>query len=230
MMRKSAKADFRVRDALLRSVPHHEGREKLRVRHASSPVFFGRPRAGPRRIAILDPRRGERSAGRRGGLRGPRWAVGETTRVGRLAKRPVPPCDRRNAPSGAPHPDKLAQSGLFERRFLSPWAVLPGNDKSRFRLRVQERWPPLRHRCNVQPSKAAGRDAGGRLARASRDSAYEAEPRAPHRPTAGVTPVSPIRRDDKAASPASSPTAASSSARLRRRPSSSRTKDHMHII
>jgi len=189
-------------------------------------VLWSAPGRPSLRIPILGSQRGERSAGRRGGLRGPRWAVGETTRVGRLAKRPVPPCDRRNAPSGAPHPDKLAKSGLFERRFLSPWAVLPGNDKSRFRLRVRERWPPLRHRCNVQPSKAAGRDAGGRLARASRGSAYEAAPRAPHQPDRFPDRT---RRDDKAASPASSPTAAPSSARLRRRPSSSRTKDHMHI-
>jgi hypothetical protein len=45
---------------------------------------------------------------------------------------------------------------------------------------VRERWPPLRRRRHVQPFKAAGRNAGGRLARASRGLSYEPRPRAPH--------------------------------------------------
>src|SRR3569832_2569133 len=56
-----------------------------RRRHAPSPVFFGRPRAGPRaNCNSRPPIRGERSAGRRGSLR----SLPE-----RLAKPPETPCE-----------------------------------------------------------------------------------------------------------------------------------------
>ena len=68
--------------------PQDDGRDlarsspiQLSNSHAPSPVFFGRPRAGPRReVQFFAPPRGERSAGRRGGVRDPRWMAGETTR------------------------------------------------------------------------------------------------------------------------------------------------------
>ena len=77
--------------------------------------------------------------------------------------------------------------------FSVPGAVLPGCDGIRAGSPIRAASAALRRR-RVQPLKAAGRNAGGRLARASRVRGYESRPRAPHR-RCRVTPISaPLRR------------------------------------
>jgi hypothetical protein len=79
------------------------------------------------------------------------------------------------------------------RGFSVPGAVLPGCDGTRAGSPIRAASAALRRR-RVQPLKAAGRNAGGRLARASRGWGYESRPRAPHR-RCRVTPISaPLRR------------------------------------
>ena len=70
----------------------------LRATHDSSPVLLmsapGRPS-----LVVHFPcsPRGERSAGRRGGVRDPRWMAGETTRWDALRRRPLPSFQKRGA-------------------------------------------------------------------------------------------------------------------------------------
>ena len=105
-----------------------------------------------------------------------------------LARRLLIPCDRDEAPPGAP---LAAVSVPLGPRFRSA----TGHDGP-----YPERWPPLLHRPHVQPcSWAAGRNAGGRLAGGLPSPAYEAGSRAPHRRD-GFPRF--VRRDNKAASPA----------------------------
>jgi len=150
------------------------------------------------RSAILRSSRGAERRQTRGFARPPeRLAKPPET----LARRLLPPCDRRKAPPGAP---LAAFSVPLGPRFRSA----TGHDGP-----YPERWPPLLHRPHVQPcSWAAGRNAGGRLAGGLPSPAYEAGSRAPHRRD-GFPRF--VRRDNKAASPAPSLTAAPSSARLR---------------
>ena len=56
-------------------------------------ILWSAPGTPSSRIAIPDSQRGERSAGRRWGLRGPRWAVCETRPMGRLASVPFLRCE-----------------------------------------------------------------------------------------------------------------------------------------
>jgi len=174
----------------------------LRSRRDSSPVFFGRRRVRRHSRLHRAPPRGAERRQTRGFARPPeRLAKPPET----LARRLLPPCDRRKAPPGAP---LAAVSVPLGPRFRSA----TGHDGP-----YPERWPPLLHRPHVQPcSWAAGRNAGGRLAGGLPSPAYEAGSRAPHRRD-GFPRF--VRRDNKAASPAPSLTAAPSSARLRRRPS-----------
>ncbi len=62
-------------------------------------------------IAIPDSHRGERSAGRRWGLRGPRWAVCETHPWDVLRASRSSVAKRRNAPSGAPRRRSATRTG-----------------------------------------------------------------------------------------------------------------------
>ena len=79
------------------------------------------------------------------------------------------------------------------RGFSVPGAVLPGCDGTRAGSPIRAASAALRRR-RVQPLKAAGHNAGGRLARASRGWGYESRPRAPHR-RCRVYPISaPLRR------------------------------------
>ena len=99
----------------------------------SSPVFFDRRRG--RRIANSNSRlpRGERSAGRRGGVRDPRWMAGETIRWDALRRRPLAPLGTRRLP--ALHSGVLRLTGrAFEnvdqpRLSASSWrrVLLPGS-------------------------------------------------------------------------------------------------------
>ena len=89
----------------------------LRAKHDSSPVFFDRRRV--RRIAksnssLLPDRGGVERRQTRGRAKPP--VDGRRSHpVGRFAKA-SPRSLRNEAPPGAPHPDKLAPSGLFKRR------------------------------------------------------------------------------------------------------------------
>jgi hypothetical protein len=147
--------------------PQDDGRDlarsspiQLSDSHAPSPVFFGRPRAGPRRrVQFFAPPRGERSAGRRGGLRDPRWMAGETIRWDACEASP-----RSSSERGA------------SRRST---AAFCDKDGPRFR----ERGPS--HAC--QPAPGAGSYCPGAEPR-HRPGAKGyvcLRPAAPHQPTAG---------------------------------------------
>ena len=133
--------------------------------HASSPVFFAGRRVRPYSLCLFLPLT----------MRGD------------------------GAPIGATIPDvhaffsKAWRLSARHRGFSVPGAVLPGCDGTRAGSLIRAASAALRRR-RVQPFKAAGHNAGGRLARASRVPAYEADPRAPHR-RCRVYPISaPLRR------------------------------------
>src|SRR6185312_5563429 len=130
-------------------------------------VLWPAPGTPQSEVQFFAPR-GERSAGRRGSLRSLPERLAKPPET--LARRLLIPCDRDEAPPGAP---LAAFSVPLGPRFRSA----TGHDGP-----YPERWPPLLHRPHVQPcSWAAGRNAGGRLAGASRERGYEPRPRAPHR-------------------------------------------------
>ena len=105
-----------------------------------------------------------------------------------MARRSARPCLM-----GTPSFRRRGASRRATRGFSVPGAVLPGCDGIRAGSPIQAASAALRRR-RVQPSKAAGRNAGGRLARASRGWGYESHPRAPHR-RCRVSPLSaPLRR------------------------------------
>ena len=79
----------------------------------------------------------------------------------------------------APLRGTRAPPGAPSAAFLSPGPYLPGARRRTFALPIRQASARLRpHR--VQPSKAAGRRAGGRLPEASREQGYEPRPQAPH--------------------------------------------------
>ena len=135
----------------------------LRATHDSSPVLL---MSAPGRPALVVPfpcsPRGERSAGRRGSLRGSRWMAGETIRWDALRRRPLPSEEERRLPAlhcGVSHDVRAA---LSVRGPATPVSQLlaPG--------------PIARER-----SPAIARVPGVRCSR----------PAAPHQPTAGFPPV-----------------------------------------
>ncbi len=115
---------------------------------------------------------------------------------------PLPPPETREGMARRSAQPFLMGTPSFRRRgasrratsgFSVPGAVLPGCDGIRAGSPIRAASAALRRR-RVQPLKAAGRNAGGRLARASRVRGYESRPRAPHR-RCQVTPISaPLRR------------------------------------
>src|SRR6185312_15042804 len=160
-------------------------------RHESSPVFFGRPRAALVEVQFFAPR-GERNAGRRGGLRD--LLSGWRSRPRRLRG-----VSFLLAIGGRRLP------ALHLRRFLSPWGRASGRRQAMTAL-IRSGGHRSFVVTHVQPcSWAAGRNAGGRLAGGFPSPAYEAGSRAPHRRD-GFPRF--VRRDNKAASPAPSLTAA----------------------
>ena len=105
-----------------------------------------------------------------------------------MARRSARPCLM-----GTPSFRRRGASRRATSGFSVPGAVLPGCDGTRAGSPIRAASAALRRR-RVQPLKAAGRNAGGRLARASRGWGYESRPRAPHR-RCRVTPISaPLRR------------------------------------
>ena len=103
------------------------------------------------------------------------------------------------APIGAAIPDghaSLRRRGASRRATrgdFCPWRRASGKEQGPVGPLIRAASAALRPR-RVQPSKAAGHNAGGRLARASRGRGYESRPRAPHR-RCRVTPISaPLRR------------------------------------
>ncbi len=117
---------------------------------------------------------------------------------------PCPSSPSRNvrgdgAPIGAAIPDghaSLRRRGASRRATrgdFCPWRRASGKEQGPVGPLIRAASAALRPR-RVQPSKAAGHNAGGRLARASRGRGYESRPRAPHR-RCRVTPISaPLRR------------------------------------
>ena len=91
----------------------------------------------------------------------------------RLARR-ARLCDRRTL-DGAPS------------RLFCPWDRTSGCGRGAFAPLIRQAFAHL-HPHRVQPFKAAGRSASGRLPRASRVRGYEPRPRAPHHrcPVAGA--------------------------------------------
>jgi len=73
----------------------------LRTGHAPSPLFFGRPRAGPRLSPHRAPPRGAERRQTRGLCETPDGWPAKATRWDALRRRP-PPFRRREAPPGAP--------------------------------------------------------------------------------------------------------------------------------
>jgi len=131
----------------------------LRATHDSSPVLLmsapGRPS-----LVVHFPcsPRGERSAGRRGSLRGSRWMAGEATRWDALRRRPLVPLGTRRLPalhSGVSHDVQAALSGRGPATPVSQ-LLAPG-------LSARERSPAIARGPGVRCSKSA----------------------APHQPTAG---------------------------------------------
>jgi hypothetical protein len=87
-------------------------------------------------------------------------------------------CARRARPAARP--------AALHRGFSVPGAVLPGGAQGMpFGLPLSGQLPPPFVPAHVQPFKAAGLGAGGRVARASRVRGYEPRPRAPHQPGSG---------------------------------------------
>ena len=163
---------------------------------APSPVFFERPRVGRRLGPALSPgllrspqtNRGERSAERRGGLRG--LLGGWRSRPARLRGVPLPPCDRRKGAS------RRSTGGVF---LPAPGRALPAD---RFvSASGSQAAPPfgssallraLRRtsmRSAVSQLLAGVRSDPGRSPGAARVRGYEPRPRAPRQPFPGC-PVS----------------------------------------
>ena len=130
----------------------------LRATHDSSPVFLMSAPGRPSRKSNPSLPRGERSAGRRGGVRNPRWMAGETLRWDALRRRPLPSEEERRLPAlhcGVSHDVRAA---LSERGPATP---------------VSQLLAAGRIACERSP--AIARVPGVRCSR----------PAAPHQPTAG---------------------------------------------
>src|SRR6185312_11382055 len=141
-------------------------------------VLWSAPGRPSLRLAIPVSHRGERSAGRRWGLRGPRWAVCETRPVGRLASVPFLRCE--------------AEERAFRRSTCGVLAMCGP--------RFRERGPAT----PVSQLLAAGRNACERSPAIARESGVRcSEPAAPHQSMAGFPRSS--TRWGPAASPALSP-------------------------
>jgi hypothetical protein len=114
----------------------------------------GRPPSLPRGRGLPSPPRKDRGDGAPSGAPG-------------LSVLPRPLAKAR-APLGAPSRLFCPRDRIFRMRDGGLFALLIQRASARFRP----------HR--VQPSKAAGRRAGGRLPEASRERGYEPRPQAPH--------------------------------------------------
>jgi hypothetical protein len=128
---------------------------------APPPVFLCRPRAGPHRTSNPSFPRGERSAGRRGGVRNPRWMVGETTRWDALRRRPLPPCDRRKAPPGAPHAAFCDKVRAALPRTWTSHACQPAPGGRSYCLRAEPRHRPgVKGYVRLHPRRRISRRPG----------------------------------------------------------------------
>ena len=132
--------------------PIHFSNSQTRIRHR--PYSLSRPRAGPSRLSPL--------AFRPKGDGAPCGATISPTPCGVAA-----PCEGTD------------RHAALHRGFSVPGAVLPWG-ATQANQPATGAASAARRRPSVQPSKAAGPGAGGRLAEASRPCGYEPQRRAPH--------------------------------------------------